>query len=153
MKCQIRSAQPFLFIAVVSLILILISACTSSPTSTQTPTIDSEKAIELAISGCKKPHLVLVGDPTNIQATLLSLEEADKLTKVEGETANFDEPMDTKVWLVQMNGQLQLSGGPEAVITLDKQTGTPTPPQPFIGTCIAILEASSGNLIYIRDKK
>lgn len=148
MKCQIRTAQSFLLIAVVS----LISACTSSPTSTQTPMIDSEKAIELAINGCKKPHLVLVGEPTSIRTTLLSLEEANKLTKGEGETANYGKPMDIKVWLVQMDGQLQLVGGPEPALTLDKQTGTPTPPQPFTGTCIAILDASSGDLIFMRDK-
>jgi hypothetical protein len=115
--------------------------------------IGSEKAIEFAISGCKIPHLVLVGDPINIRTKLLSLEEADKLTKVEGETTNYAQPMDTKVWLVQMDGQLQLVGGPKPVITIDSQTGTPTPPQPFFGTCIAVLDASSGNLIFVRDKR
>ncbi len=157
MKYQIRTIQPFLFFTVVSLIFSSISACTSLPTSTPTsspaPMIDREKAIELAISDCKTPHLVLIGDATNIRATLLSLEEADTLTKVEGETTTYGKPMDTQVWFVQMDGQLQLVGGPQPVITLDRQTGTPTPPQPFFGTCIAVIDASSGDHIFVRDKR
>lgn len=156
MKYQIRTTPLFLFFTVVSLIFGFISACTSMPTSTPTssptPMIDREKATELAINACKIPHLVLVGDPTNIRAILLSLAEADQLTKVEGETTNYGKPMDTKVWLIQMNGQLQLVGGPQPVITLDSQTTTPTPPPPFFGTCIAVLDASSGDLVFVRDK-
>ncbi len=61
--------------------------------------------------------------------------------------------MDTKVWFVQMDGPLQLVGGPEPAVTLDSQTETPTPPQPFFGTCIAVVDASSGDLIFVVDRR
>lgn len=157
MKYQLRMAPLFLLIAVLALIFGSMSACSSSPpattSSTPMPLISREKAIEFAINGCKHPHLVLIGDPVNIQTKQMTLEEADKLTRAEGETTNYEEPLDTKVWFVQMDGQLQLVGGPQPIITPDSQTGTPTPPPPFFGTCIAVLDASSGDLIFVRDKR
>lgn len=127
----------------------LVLACTTKPTPTETPSISKDKAIEIAIGGCKTPHLVLIGVPTNIRAKLLTLNEADKLTSEKGETTNYEIPMDTLVWLVQMDGQLQLVGGPAPVITNDSQITTPTPSQPFQGTCSVILDANSGNLISV----
>ena len=140
----------FFIVSVLAIITCSISACTSSPTQSETPIISSDKAIEIAVGGCKIPHLVLVGEPHNIQTKLLTLEEADKLTGAEGETTNYGIPMDTKVWLVQMDGQLQLVGGPVAIVTEDSRVVTQTPPKPFEGTCSVIIHASSGSIIVIR---
>lgn len=142
-------------ILVVSIIFLTFgsgSACTSTPTPTPTQTtiINRDKAIEIAIGGCKIPHLVLVGTPQNFRTTLLTLEEADKQTREQGETTNYGIPMETIVWLVQMDGQLQLVGGPPTEITKDNRNNTPTPPQPFWGTCTVILDANSGSLITVR---
>jgi hypothetical protein len=93
--------------------------------------------------------LVLVGEPKNIRVELMSLEEADKLTREEGETTNYEIPMDTMVWLVQMDGELQLVGGPAPVITENSQVATSTPANPFWGTCSVILGANSGALISV----
>jgi hypothetical protein len=151
MNRQVKTVQSIaLFVSVLPLIFGSISACTSSPTPSVPPIISGDRAIEIAISGCKSPHLILVGEPQNIHAKLLTLEEADKLTKVEGETTNYGIPMDTRVWLVQMDGQLQLVGGPAPVITEDSQVATPTPPQPIWGTCTVILDADSGAIILVR---
>jgi hypothetical protein len=151
MNSQIKTTQSIsLLVSVLILIFGSTSACTSLPTPTVTPIISSDEAIEIAIDGCKKPRLILVGEPKNIQTKLLTLEAADKLTRIEGETTNYGIPMDTSVWLVQMDGQLQLVGGPAPVITEDSQVVTPTPPQPFWGTCTVILDASSGTLILVR---
>jgi hypothetical protein len=132
-------------------------ACISRPTLTPTPTptanIDREKAIELAIRACKRPHLVLVGEPSNIRAELLSLSDADRMTKTEEETTNFDISKETGVWLVQMDGLLQLVGGPAPEISADDQTAAEATLQPFQGTCSAALDASSGDLIFVRDQR
>ena len=140
----------FLLFAAIILIFSSISACTSPQTQTATPTISRDKAIEIAIGGCKIPHLVLIGEPRNIQAKLLTLEDADKSTGVERETTNYGIPMDTKVWLVQMDGQLQIVGGPPTIIPEESEKATSTPPQPFWGTCTVILDANSGRLISTR---
>jgi hypothetical protein len=114
MKIQTLTT-PLLLLSAIAFFLTFgsVTACTSLPTSEPTPMIDNEKAIEQAIRRCKRLHLVLVGNPTNIHTSLLSLEEADKLIKTEGEITYYRESMDTKVWLIQMDGQLQLVGGPE----------------------------------------
>ena len=150
MNGQIKTTRSIsLLVSVLALFGGSISACASPPTPTATPIISQEKAIEIAIGGCKIPHLVLVGEPKNIRTKLLTLEDADKLIRVEGETTNYGIPMDTRVWLVQMDGQLQLVGGPLPVITEDSRVATPTPPQPFWGTCSVILDANSGRLISV----
>lgn len=135
---------------VLALMFSSISACTLLPNPIATPAISRDKAIEIAISGCKTPHLVLVGQPQNIRAMLLNLEEADKLTNVEGEATSYGMPMDAMVWLVQMDGQLQLVGGPAPVVTEGGQAATPTPPQPSWGTCTIIVNAGSGDIILVR---
>jgi hypothetical protein len=151
MNRQTSTAQSItFFVFVSSLLFSSISACASLPAPTTTPAISRDEAIEIAISGCKTPHLVLVGQPENIRAKLLSLEEADKLTSVDRETTSYGIPMDTSVWLVQMDGQLQLVGGPAPVVAEGGQAATPTPPQPNWGTCIVIVNASSGDLILVR---
>ncbi len=139
-----------LLVCVITFILGSISACSTSPSPTPTPTISQDQAIEIATSGCKTPHLVLVGEPQNIKTQLLTLEEADQLIRGEGETTNYGVPMDTRVWLVQMDGQLQLVGGPVPVPTEGGKGITATPPQPFWGTCSVILDADSGTILVIR---
>jgi hypothetical protein len=149
------SSLRLVFTALMAALIVVLSACepVSSPaltTPTAPPVINRDKAIEIAIGGCKIPHLVLVGEPKNIQAKLLTLDEAYKLTREEGSTTNFGIPMDTSVWMVQMDGQLQLMGGPAPVASPDGRFNTPTPSQPFWGTCIAVLDANSGKIIFIR---
>jgi hypothetical protein len=139
---RILRSPEFWSVAVLTLIFGSISACTWPPTPTATPNISSDKAIELAIGDCRIPHLVLVGEPTNIHTKLLTL----------GETGfpNDGIPMDTMVWLVQMDGQLQLVGGPAPIASPDGRFYTPTPSQPFWGTCTVILDANSGRLYGVR---
>jgi hypothetical protein len=134
-----------LLASLLTLISCSISACTTRPTSTAAPQITREKAIQLATGYCKIPHLVLLGEPENVRAKLLTLAEADQQTRTAGSITNYDIPLDTLVWLVQMDGQLQLVGGPPPVIT--PGSATPTPPQPFKGICSVILDANSGTLI------
>jgi len=151
MRCKAKTMKLIsLLVFGLFLIFALISACTSPPTRTAVPAILSDKSIEIATGACKLPHLVLLGEPKNIHTNLLTLEDADKLTRDEGETTNYGIPMDTMVWLVQMDGQLQLVGGPAPVIMEDSQVATPTSPQPFWGTCTVILDANSGALIRVR---
>jgi hypothetical protein len=71
--------------------------------------------------------------------------------KAPGEYTHYDQPPDYPVWLVQMDGQLQLVGGPLAVITKDGQliAVTPTPSQPYWGTCTVFIDALSGSVIAV----
>ena len=139
-----------LFVFILPIIFGSISACASLPTPTATPAISRDKAIEIAISGCKTPHLVLVGQPQNIRTMLLTLEEADKLTNIAGGTTSYGMPMNTRVWFVQMDGPLRLVGGPAPVVTEGGQAATPTPSQPSWGTCTVIVNAGSGDIILVR---
>jgi hypothetical protein len=132
----------------------LITACTirrsPTPVPTPTPSINVDQAIEAAISACKTPHLVLIGEPQNIRPKLTTLEEADKFVISQGgTTSNYGIPMNSQVWMVQMDGQLQPVGGPPTEINNDSRLSTPTPPQPFWGTCTAVIDARSGKLIFV----
>lgn len=127
-----------------------LTACQPIPTPTSAPKIREATAVEIAKSACKTPHLVLTGEPKNIRSQLLTLGEADRLTRAEGETNFYSQALDTPVWLVQMDGEMQLVGGPPPVPPVNPTTPTPTPPQPFPGTCKVILDAKSGSVIVIR---
>ncbi len=63
-------------VSVLLLVFGSVSGCASPPTPTATPMISSDKAIEIAIGGCKITHLVLVGEPKNIHTKLITLEES-----------------------------------------------------------------------------
>jgi hypothetical protein len=132
----------------------LITACTTyrspTPVPTPTPSISVDQAIEAAIGACKIPHRILIGEPQNIRSKLTTLDEANKFALSIGETtANFGIPMDSQVWMVQMDGQLQPVGGPPTEINNDSRLSTPTQPQPFWGTCTAVIDARSGKLIFV----
>jgi hypothetical protein len=140
----------------VSVAIILLTACTLTLTPTSTPTITPmvsvDKAIQIAIEGCKIPHLVLIGEPQNIRTKLSTLEEADRLAQTEGETSsNFGIPMDSQVWQVQLDGQLQIVGGPPTESLNDSQLPTSTPPKPFWGTCTAVVNATTGSIIFVHN--
>ena len=144
------------------LINMLCAACSlapSLPTATVTPaltmtpvtSINREKAIEAADRYCRSMDMVLVGEAHNLRAKLLTLAEADRQTRVNGNTTNYSQPMDTLVWLVQMDGLLQLEGGPVPIMTSAVgELVTMTPPEPSPGTCSVILDAQSGALISLR---
>jgi len=151
------------------LVVIVLTGCASatpmaSPTPVASPSlilsatpttiteIGRDKAIELAFFECSIGHMKLVGEPQNIRTQLITLAEADQLTRTEGETTNYGRPMDMKVWMVQMDGELQVEGFPIASGTEGGQIVTPTPSPPFWGTCTAVLEAVSGDLIFVRGR-
>ena len=121
------------------------------PTPTLVTAINQDKAIERAIQGCRLPHLVLVGDPENIRAQLMPLGQADQLTRTISETTSYYiQPMDTWVWLVKMDGMLQLVGGPISSMELATPAELRPTHQPFRGTCTVIVDASTGTLISVR---
>jgi hypothetical protein len=144
-KVKTTSSKPYP-IAFLCFLSGLLSACTSLPA----PKISKDKAIEIAIDACKIPHLVLVSEPKNIRTKLTTLGEADKLTGAVGETDSYLHPLDTRVWLIQMDGQLQIVGGHPPAPNEAGQAATPTPTQPFWGTCTVVLDANSGELIFTR---
>jgi hypothetical protein len=122
-----------------------------APTATAGTTISRDKSIEIATMACRVPHMVLMGEPRNIRAQLVTLGEADQLTRSSGEYTNYDQPLNTLVWLVQMDGTLQLVGGP-ATMPAPPGVLTATPPQPFEGTCSVLINANIGDWIGVRDK-
>ncbi|HVN55996.1 MAG TPA: hypothetical protein VMT46_16805 [Anaerolineaceae bacterium] len=132
------------------ILCLVATACQPTPEPTPSPKIPESTAVEIAKGACKEPHLVMMGEPKNIRFQLLTLGEADRLTKSENETTFNTQTLDTKVWLVQMDGELQLVGGPAPVPSIDPSAPTPTPPQPFQGTCSVILDATSGSVIVVR---
>jgi hypothetical protein len=106
------------------------------PTPTQAGPIARERAVEVAIQACDVPHMVLNGAPHNIRAKLTTLDQA-----ADGGSTRYDQPLSTTVWLVQMDGQLQLVGG---VLPTPGGPGA-TPPQPFEGTCTVLIDANTGD--------
>ena len=125
-----------------------------APSPTPVTSVNYDKAVELAIQGCRLPHLVLVSNPENIRARVVSLEEADQLTKTTGENNSYSIAMNSLVWLVEMDGLFQIIGGPRVTSTPIGQTTTavivPTA-APWKGTCRAILDAKTGAVISIRN--
>jgi len=101
---------------------------------------------------CKSSDMTLISQPENIRTKRLSLGEAAKLIHRDEETNSYMQTLDTRVWLVQMDGQLLLVGGPPPAPTEVGQVATPTPPQPFWGTCSVILVADTGRGIEISEK-
>jgi len=150
-----KSRFPFV-LGVLLFLLGWTSACTTptpppvpAPSPTPTTEISREKAIETATAGCQTPRLVLIGDPQNIRAELMTLEEADGLLREPGESNTYAIPMDRLVWLVQMDGTLQLIGGPAPIDEEGNRVVNPTPRPPSWGTCTVILDATSGDRLSI----
>ena len=139
-----RFLQALSLVSALALLLGSISACAVRPTPTAAPMISREKAIEIATGGCKIPDLVLVGEPENIRTKLLTLQEADQQTLT---YPTYGEQPDLLVWMVEMDGYLQLVGGPAPTPGGNGQKISPTP---FWGTCTAVLDANTGKLIFIR---
>ncbi|HEY3344250.1 MAG TPA: hypothetical protein VGJ97_04950 [Anaerolineaceae bacterium] len=126
-----------------------ISACAPSPTPAPAPKIERAKAIEIATGGCSLGHLHLVSQPENITARLMSLQDVEDLFRRPGDVTHYTQPMDTSVWLVQMEGDMLVVGGPLPV-SPDGRLETPTPAQPFRGTCAVTLDADTGDIIEVR---
>ena len=145
--------------------LVLLAACqtasltaTPTPPPTATPTavtvVTREKAIELAIGMCRVPHLALVGEPENVRARLMPLRQAVDLTKSLGNGGMFSQSLDSRVWLVEVDGLLQIVGGPMYVLTPTPIGWTGTiavrpAPKPFRGTCTVILDADTGDMLIV----
>jgi hypothetical protein len=115
------------------LVALLAAACGTTVSLTQTPDrptatpatpITRAQAIDIASLACRIPHLVLVGTPRNIRAQLVTLDQANQLTSSGGTLARPGLSSGSPVWLVQMDGQLQLVGGP-----LPIRRTQPSPPR------------------------
>lgn len=115
-----------------------------------TQPITPNRAVEIATRECRTPQVVLVSEPRNTRTSLLSLEEADRV--MAGVSAGRGFAMDTKVWLVQMDGELQVSGGPRPPNTPFGQVATLTPPPVFSGTCSVVILATTGEVLSRQDK-
>ncbi len=124
-------------------VLLILSACAPLVPITKT------RAVEIATRECKTPHLVMVSEPQNIRATLLTLKDADPIFG-EGSTS-YGLTMTTPVWLVQMDGDMQQLGGPRPPDTPVGQLATATPPPVFHGTCSVVIHASTGDVLSRRD--
>jgi hypothetical protein len=137
--------------------LVFATACALAPipaTSSATPPtpITRERAIDIATQACRIPHLVLVGAPRNVRAQLVTLDEANQLTSSDGTLTSPGLSPGSLVWLVQMDGQFQLVGGPAPLPTPAAQSATAAPPQPFEGTCTVLVDANTGKFIKVRDQ-
>lgn len=137
-------------IGIVSLLGLAVACTVVLPvhkTAVPTVAISSEKAIQLATQECRKPHLELIGEPEATKAALMSLAEADKMVSEKGEHINYSQPMNTIVWLVQVDGLFQRIGGPPLANGLE-----PTPSPPWVGVCLAIVDANKGDVLVIRNQ-
>jgi len=140
---------PMHLIGIVLLLGLAVACTATSPahkTTVPTTAISSESAIQLATRECRKPHLVLIGEPEATKATLMSLAEADQIVSEKGEHTSYPQPMNTTVWLVQIDGLFQRVGGPRLA-----SGSEPTPSPPWTGTCLAIVDANKGDVLIIRD--
>jgi len=114
--------------------------------------IPREKAIDLAIRACQKPHVVLIDHPTEINAELIPWGAAGQIAEIEGAPTPAGKTRDAQTWLIQIKGKFQVMGGPKP----DPSTVTPftpTPAQPFPGKCAVILDAITGDLIILQNTR
>ncbi len=90
--------------------------------------ISRQRAIEIATLMCRVQPLVLLGEPHGVRAQLVTFKG-------------------TPAWQVELDGQLQVVGGPPTASAPMGQRVTATPPQPFEGTCTAVINAKTGDWI------
>jgi hypothetical protein len=136
----------FASLVLAALLPVVLAACapTVAPLSTATPVtpITRERAIDLATGECRIPSLVLVGAPRNIRAQLVTLDQARQLAQGPVTGGGL-------LSLVQMDGLLQLLGGPMPIATSGI---TPTPPAPWEGTCTVLIDATTGQPGQVTDR-
>jgi hypothetical protein len=125
--------------------LVIISACASPPA------VSNQQAIAIATRACRTPHLILVGEPKNIRAQLITLSEADKLIMAGAGSTNYERPMSTIIWLVQMDGRLELVGGPPPPNTPLGQSAIQTPSPSRFGTCSVFIDAKTGDPFFVHN--
>jgi len=131
-------------------LVVLAAACASlpggtAPTATPVTAISRERAIEIGTQMCQTKDMVLVSAPRNIQAQLVTLNQGRPTPPPGITVTTASRPGAGLAWQVQLDGQLQLIGGPEA------PNVTAAPPTPFAGTCTALLDAATGEWIGTTD--
>jgi len=131
-------------------LVVLAAGCASlpggaAPTATPVTAISRERAIEIGTQMCQTKDMVLVSAPRNIQAQLVTLNQGRPTPPPGITVTTASRPGAGLAWQVQLDGQLQLIGGPEA------PNVTAAPPTPFAGTCTALLDAATGEWIGTTD--
>jgi hypothetical protein len=92
------------------------------------------------------PHFVLAGENSDIRAELMSRTDAEKWIFPEEAVMEDIQNISEPVWLVQIQGDFQIEGGPPP------ESGTQlTDMPPMKGTCWVIIDAQSGENLNMRS--
>jgi hypothetical protein len=102
----------------------------------------------MSVNNRRVLHPALAGEPGYMRAARHHRRGRPTFSR---ETANYNQPLGAPGWLVQSDEQLQLVGSPLTAPAPPGQTVTATPPEPFEGTCSAVMDANSGDWTGRRD--
>lgn len=128
-----------------ALLTLILAACnpgTRISTPTSGAAISRDEAIELATEQCRMHKFALMGEASSTKIMLMSCGEAEKWTFPEQVATQDIQNISEPVWLVQIQGEFQLEGGPPP----DSQT-QPTDGPPRGGVCWVIVDAKTGEIL------
>ena len=131
-------------------LILILTACnpgTSISTPTSSVTITRAEAIELATDQCQMQKFALIGEPSSTKTMPMSRGEAEKWTFPNQAATEDIQSISEPVWLVQIQGEFQLEGGP-----LPESETRPTDEPPRIGVCRVIVDARTGEIPGMQGK-
>jgi hypothetical protein len=117
-------------------------ASTGKATPTGSVTISSDEAIELATNQCQMHKFALIGEPSSTKTMLISRTDVEKWTFPQEAAMEDIQNISEPVWLVQIQGEFQLEGGP-----LPESQTQPTAEPPRRGVCWVIVDAKTGEIL------
>ena len=137
--------------------LFLTGACISSPINSSGITTEEatsksseeENAFYIARSACGSFHITEIESPNNIQATLVTLEKAKTL--LSNNQNDFSQPVNSKVWFVQLTGKWQITGGPVASEETQNNPNAPMPTPEILNMCEVIIDANNGQAFHVNQ--
>jgi len=97
-----------------------------------------EKAFDVARSACGSFHSTELEQPDNIQATLTTLEKAKVI--LGNRYDNSSMPANSEVWIVQLTGKWQITGGPIASEEPSINPNLPVSTPDFLNTCEVVID-------------
>ena len=133
------------------LCLSLISGCGLMKTSTPTmqPVLSQGSVTILAIKACSKGHVSQVDPPHLVEMNSMSWEEATARIECSGTCADTTPPppgaADRLAWLVTLEGNWLVAGGPQATATPIGQKESPTSTPVNLTRCLVVIDARSGD--------
>ena len=115
------------------------------PTATPTTPITRPQAIALAGQNCQFFDQALVGQPSNVQAALVTAAAASKEIASAG-YHSWMPPISDQVWRVNLDGRVAMVGG----VLPTSGPGPVDTPSAIPGACAIFIDAGTGAVLGVR---